>query len=183
MAEAASLRDQLAGLTHQLAAQEQEPHSSLKASQADGTQTDSDSMTQQAGCAIPEDAHMDRQASGAAASSSNVDKSADGPSHGVHVTSHAALDGREPEQARAQAPGAPDLPQTSAVPSEPDLATAETLDPDSAVVSPARLQLPDQAVPGASAFQARLHSMMPHLPTLDKLAQLSLEVSMQLPCA
>lgn len=181
MAEAASLREQLADLTHQLAAREQETHSNLKASQAGGTQTDSASMTQQAGYSTPEDGHLDRQASGAAASSSNVDKSADALSHGVHVTNHAAPGGREPEQARAHAPGASELPQASAALSEPDLSTAETLDP--AVVSPARLQLPDQALPGASAFQARLHSMLPQLPTLDKLAQLSIEVSTQLPCA
>lgn len=59
--------------------------------------------------------------------------------------------------------------------SEP--ATAETLSPESAVVSPARLQSPDQALPGLSAFQMRLHSMLPQLPTMEKLAQLSQEVS------
>ncbi len=77
----------------------------------------------------------------------------------------------------------PRVPKSSLKPQqspEPDLATAETLDPDSAVVSPARLQSPDQAMPGVSAFQARLHSMLPQLPTLDKLAQLTLEVSVQL---
>ena len=77
----------------------------------------------------------------------------------------------------------PRVPKSSLKPQqspEPDLATAETLDPDSAVVSPARLQSPDQAMPGVSAFQARLHSMLPQLPTLDKLAQLTLEVSAQL---
>ena len=61
--------------------------------------------------------------------------------------------------------------------SEPDLAAAETLSPESAVVSPARLQSPDQALPGLSAFQMRLHSMLPQLPTMQKLAQLSQEVS------
>lgn len=60
--------------------------------------------------------------------------------------------------------------------SEPDLAAAEALSPESAVVSPARLQDPDQAVPGLSAFQRRLHSMLPQLPTMEKLAQLSQEV-------
>lgn len=60
---------------------------------------------------------------------------------------------------------------------EPNLAAAETLSPESAVASPARLQSPDQALPGLSAFQMRLHSMLPQLPTMEKLAHLSQEVS------
>lgn len=60
---------------------------------------------------------------------------------------------------------------------EPSLAAAETLSPESAVASPARLQSPDQALLGLSAFQMRLHSMLPQLPTMEKLAQLSHEVS------
>lgn len=60
---------------------------------------------------------------------------------------------------------------------EPSLAAAETLSPESAVASPARLQSPDQALPGLSAFQMRLHSMLPQLPTMEKLSQLSHEVS------
>ena len=60
--------------------------------------------------------------------------------------------------------------------SEPDLASAETLSPESAVAIPARLQSPNQALPGLSAFQMRLHSMLPQLPTMEKLAQLSQEV-------
>ena len=78
------------------------------------------------------------------------------------------------------------VPQSAAIPelneavreaSEPDLASAETLSPESVVANPARLQSPDQALPGLSAFQVRLHSMLPQLPTMDKLAQLSQEVS------
>ena len=61
--------------------------------------------------------------------------------------------------------------------SEPNLASVETLSPESAVASPTRLQSPDQALPGLSAFQMRLHSMLPQLPTMEKLAQLSQEVS------
>ena len=60
--------------------------------------------------------------------------------------------------------------------SEPGLAAAESLSPESAAVSPARLQSPDQALPGLTAFQKRLHSMLPQLPTLEKLAQLTEEV-------
>lgn len=60
--------------------------------------------------------------------------------------------------------------------SELDLAAAESLSPESALASLARLQSPDQALPGLSAFQKRLHSMLPQLPTMEKLAKLSQEV-------
>lgn len=90
--------------------------------------------------------------------------SALGPYHAsgeVAVPQAAAISG--PNQATREA-------------SEPNLASAETLSPESAVASPARLQSPDQALPGLSAFQMRLHSMLPQLPTMEKLAQLSQEV-------
>ena len=59
---------------------------------------------------------------------------------------------------------------------ELDLTAAESLSPESASVSLARLQSPDQALPGLTAFQKRLHSMLPQLPALEKLAQLTEEV-------
>ena len=85
--------------------------------------------------------------------------------------------GTSGETAVPQSAAMPPPNQASRQAAEPDLASAETLSPESAVTSPARLQSPDQALSGLSAFQMRLHSMLPQLPTMEKLAQLSQEVS------
>ena len=50
-------------------------------------------------------------------------------------------------------------------------------DADQPTTSEVQPRVPDQALLEVSAFQARLHSMMPQLPALHKLEQLSLEVS------
>ena len=114
---------------------------------------------------------VDSQADQAARFSSNAHSTSSSSLHISHPAAQGSLvSTSEPIQASKEA-------------SEPDLAAAETLSPESAlpspeagVASPARLQSPDQALPGLSAFQKRLHSMLPQLPTLEKLSQLSQEV-------
>ena len=157
----------------------------IQAEETEDGRTQSPSTAQQAG----------NQQSVEAAMSNISERTASGASQSAPAAESPGM-ARDPQQASpgtARAPGpyhasggvAVSRSATMSVPNqatggsvaELSLAAAEILSPESAVASPARLQSPDQALPELSAFQMRLHSMLPQLPTMEKLSQLSHEVS------